>query len=80
MNADFEEQLRKYTPHAGIVDLYKQIININYFNKNKGKRDDLRRLKEQLTHSNNELVKARRLLLDETIDASDFKAIKATGI
>lgn len=57
--------------------LYKQVVNINYFNKNKGKRDDLARLKEQLSNANNDLAKARRLLLADTIDAADFKAIRA---
>lgn len=42
-------------PHPGIVDLYKQISNVNYFNKNKGKRDDLERMKEQLSQANNDL-------------------------
>ena len=76
VNADFEKEIRKYTPHPGIVDLYKQVININYFNKNKGKREDLEHLKEQRVQANNDLAKARKLLLAETIDASDFKAIK----
>jgi hypothetical protein len=58
VNAQFEEEMQKYTPHPGIVDLYKQIININYFNKTKDKRDDLARLKEQLAQANNELAKA----------------------
>lgn len=77
VNDRFEDEMRKYTPHPGIVDLYKQVININYFNKNKGKRDDLEHLKEQLAQANNDLAKARKLLLAETIDAKDFKAIKS---
>lgn len=51
--------------------------NINYFNKTKDKRDDLQHLKANLGEANGNLAKARKLLLAETIDATDFKAMKA---
>lgn len=51
-------------------------MNINYFNKNKGKREDLERMKQQLNDANGELAKARKLLLADAIDAADFKAMK----
>lgn len=77
VNAQFEEEISKYTPHPGIVDLYKQVLNINYFNKTKDKRHDLQHLKDRLSEANSNLAKARKLLLAESIDAADFKAMKA---
>ena len=28
VNTQFEEQIKKFTPHPGIVDLYRQVVNI----------------------------------------------------
>ncbi len=40
-------------------------------------RDDLQHLKANLGEAHGNLAKARKLLLAETIDATDFKAMKA---
>ena len=77
VNQDFENEIQRYTPHHGIVDLYKHIININYFNKNKEKRSDLQQLNTRLADANNDLAKARKLLLAEDIDPADYRSIKA---
>jgi len=79
INTRFEEEIQKYTPHAGIVDLYRHIVSINYINKNKGKRDDLQHLNNQLATANKELATARHLLVTESIDPSDYRSIK-TGL
>lgn len=77
VNQQFEEEVQKYTPHQGIVDLYKQIVNINYINKNKGKRGDLQQLNLQLAEANKDLARARKLILAEEIDPADYRAMKA---
>lgn len=79
INSRFEEEIQKYTPHPGIVDLYRHIVSINYINKNKGKRDDLQLLNNQLAAANKELATARHLLVTESIDPSDYRSVK-TGL
>lgn len=76
INETFLQELRKYKLNAGMLELYKEVILDVYKNQNKGKKDEKKAILQELNEQNSRLAKARELLLTETIDAEDYKAIK----
>lgn len=77
VNETFIQELRKYKPNAGYVELYKQVILDVYNNQRIDKRGEKRDLLRQIEEQNSRLSKARELLLSEAIDAVDYKEIKS---
>jgi len=76
INETFIQELRKYKPHLGYIELYKQVILDVYNTSQVGKHSDKKDLLRQINEQNSRLAKARELLLSEAIDTVDYKAIK----
>jgi site-specific DNA recombinase len=77
INADFERELRKYVPKAGMVELYRDVFcdvlmidSVDF---------DLKRkeLVSEISEQNNKLTKLRAMLLSDDIDSQDYKLMKA---
>ncbi|WP_410478697.1 recombinase family protein [Pedobacter aquatilis] len=77
VNADFERELRKLVPKAGMNDLYRQVVcdilidDIENF--------DIKRkeLVTEISDQNNKITKLRAMLLYEEIDSQDYKVMKS---
>jgi len=73
----FAKELRKYIPRPGMTDLYTEVVSRLYQAQTKGQRDDVKLIREELEEVNTWLVKARNKLVNDELDAADYKAIKA---
>jgi site-specific DNA recombinase len=76
-NELFIRELCKYIPRPGMDKVYSSVINTAYKIRTKAQRTDIASMTDQINTASNDIAKARRLLLKEEIDASDFRAIKA---
>jgi len=76
-NDSFVSELGKYVPNEGIAEIYKAVIKDIYHHATGSQSDGKRELLNQIQIENDRLAKARKLLLDDTIDANDYKTIKA---
>lgn len=76
-NELFVKELRKYVPHPAVVDLSKMIIAKAYQIQFKRKQSGSKQIIEEIDKLNIKLSKARELLLNDAIDAGDYKDIKA---
>ena len=72
----FGQELRKYIPRPGMIDLYTEVVSRLYKEQTKGQRDDIRAIREELEQVNAWLVKARNKLVNDELDAADYKTIK----
>lgn len=72
----FCRELRKYIPRPGMEKAYAHVINTAYKVRTKSQRDDIKSLSEQIDAANSDIVRGRKLLLKEEIDAQDFREIK----
>ena len=72
----FIQELQKYKPHPAMLLLYKQVILDVYNSQIADVKSEKKLLLREINEQNSRLAKARELLLSETIDASDYKAIK----
>lgn len=72
----FIQELRKYKPHPAMIELYKQVILDAYASQSNGAKNEKKLLLQEIGEQNSRLAKARELLLAETIDAGDYRAIK----
>lgn len=73
----FIQELRKYKPQPAMLQLYKQVI-LDVYNSQIGDvKNEKKLLLREINEQNSRLAKARELLLAETLDASDYKAIKS---
>lgn len=73
----FLQELQRFKPHKGMVELYKQVILDVYNSQLADKQSSKKELIQQINDQNGRLAKARELLLADAIDAMDYKAIKA---
>lgn len=78
-NELFLGELKKYVPCAGMLEVFKLVINEVYTTKTKNKTEELKALKTELEQLNSRVTKARDLLLAGDIDAGDYKDIKAAS-
>ncbi len=76
-NDTFIEELKKYKPHASVIDLYKIIISNTYKKQSAQKQSRSKQLVEEMNKINERLNKARQLLLSEDIDSIDYRTIKS---
>lgn len=76
-NELFVKELRKYVSHPAVVDLSKMIIAKAYQIQFKRKQSGSKQIIEEIDKLNIKLSKARELLLNDAIDAGDYKDIKA---
>ena len=58
-------------------EVYTDVISRMYHNQTKGERQGLKEIRAELEQLSNRLVKARNLLIDDQLDAADYKAIKS---
>lgn len=73
----FLQELRRFKPHAAMIELYKQVILDVYNSEMTYKQSSKKQLLKDINEQNSRLTKARELLLADAIDASDYKEIKA---
>ncbi len=76
VNERLGKELQKYTPKESIIELYKIIVKDVFLQRTGLQNDGRKELLHQIQIENDRLAKARRLLLDDAIDALDYKAIK----
>lgn len=69
-------ELAKWKPHPAIKELYKLILKDIYSQHAKARTQEIHSIKEEITRLTNRLNKARDLMLSDSIDPDDFKAIK----
>lgn len=72
----FSQELKKFVPRPGMIEVYKEVIHSHYQSQTKGQREDLKAIKGELEQLNTRLVKARNLLIDDQLDVADYKAVK----
>jgi site-specific DNA recombinase len=77
VNEQFSKELEKYIPKPGVAEVYKIVVR-NIYRKQSGSQSDERKgLLDQIQAENERLTKARKLLLDDAIDSSDYKLLKS---
>ncbi len=77
MNEKFLDELRKYVPHPFLINMYTTVINQEYKSQTKDQHQEYKILVERLTEAEKEFATARKLLLKEQIETSDYRTIKA---
>jgi site-specific DNA recombinase len=77
VNKEYESLLSEFSLNPKAKELFKLVILHVYENSYSMTASSKRNFVEQVTLLNNKISKARELLLDGDIDASDFKAIKS---
>ncbi|WP_096357583.1 recombinase family protein [Mucilaginibacter gotjawali] len=75
-NGTFLDDLKKFIPKPGMSELFKYIVNDVYSQQSGSQMDCRKDLLNRIQAENDRLAKARKLLLDETIDSADYKSIK----
>ena len=75
-NESFISELKKYTPQAEMIELYKLIFSQEFKTQSKSIHERYKQINEQISELNNNLAKARNLLITDAIDASDYRIIK----
>ena len=73
----FSKELKKLVPKPGMTEVYKLVIQEEFKSKTKFQREDVKLVKEALEKASNELVNARRLLLANEIEPSEYRLIKS---
>ena len=71
-----EKLLKKFIPMPGMEELYKQVIADIYKMQRGSNSDERQGISAQITKVQQKLTNARNLLVDEQIEAADFKIIK----
>jgi site-specific DNA recombinase len=72
----FSRELSKLVPNSGMTEVYKLVIQEEFKSKTKSQREDVKLVREALEKTSNELANARRLLLTNEIEPSEYRAIK----
>ena len=76
-NNSFVDELKQFIPKPGMAELFKLIIKDLYCRYNGSQSGGRKDLLNLIQAENDRLAKARKLLLDDAIDSSDYKSIKA---
>lgn len=77
VNRIFEDTLDDYVLNPKIAPIFKEVILDAYDNDTMFGRQDRKQYIEQITALNNKITKSRELLMNDDIDASDYKKIKS---
>jgi site-specific DNA recombinase len=72
----FSKELKKFIPRPGMTEVYKEVIQSLYKKQSRGGREDLREIREELELLNKRIAKARDRMIDDELDAADYKAVK----
>ncbi len=75
-NQLFSKELKKLIPKAGMTEVYSAVLQDEFKTKTKSQREDIKQVKEALEKANIELSNARKLLLSNEIEPSDYRSIK----
>jgi site-specific DNA recombinase len=75
-NTTFTERLRDYVLNDTAASLFKSVILDVYANEYRSTAGEKKQHIERITALNNKITKARELLLNDELDATDFKAVK----
>ena len=76
-NETFVDELKQYIPKSGMDELFRYVVNDVHSNEASIKIDGRKDLLAKIQTENDKLTKARKLLLDDAIDSTDYKTIKA---
>ncbi|WP_317173973.1 recombinase family protein [Mucilaginibacter glaciei] len=75
-NSIFEEHLKDYVLSPDAAALFKSVILDVYKNEHQTTGNSRKQFIDRITALNNKVTKARELLLNDDIDAADFRAVK----
>jgi site-specific DNA recombinase len=75
-NTIFEEHLKEYKLNPNAATLFKQVIMDVYKNEHLMTSSSRKQYIDRITGLNNKITKARELLLNDDIEAADFRAVK----
>ncbi len=75
-NSIFEDHLKEYTLNPDAATLFKQVIMDVYKNEHLVTSSSRKQYIDRITALNNKVTKARELLLNDDIEAADFRAVK----
>ncbi len=76
-NELFSKELKKLIPKSGMTEVYKVVLQEEFKTKTKAQREDVKQVKGALEKATNELGNARKLLLANEIEPSDYRSIKS---
>ena len=77
INADFVNELQKFVPLPGMIELFKEVVRDATLDTNQNFELDRKRLVTEITEQNNLLTKIRTMLLEDDIDLQDYKIMKS---
>ena len=76
-NELFSKELKKLVPKPGMTEVYKAVLQEEFKAQTKSQREDVKLVREALEKAGNELANARKLLLSNEIEPSEYRSIKA---
>jgi site-specific DNA recombinase len=76
VNEGFVQELQKWKPHPAIPQLYKLVLHMVYNQNDSVRRHSLVAVKDELQRQAMRHNKARELLLTDSMDPDDYRAIK----
>lgn len=76
-NQLFSNELKKLIPKPGMKEVYTAVLNEEFKSITKSQRGDIKQVKEALEKVNTELGNARKLLLNNEIEPSEYRLIKS---
>ena len=76
VNDTFVSHLQEYSLNTTAATLFKSVILDVYSNDYYSTASEKKQYVERITALNNKITKARELLLNDALEASDFKAVK----
>ena len=76
LNKEFLKDIEKYKPLAGMEDTYVNFINYYYKERMSGKNDLRKQILSQIAMLNKRTTKLRELLLNEELEAADYRSMK----
>lgn len=75
-NDSFVNELQQFVPKPGMAELFKLIVKDIYSQQVGSQSEGRKELLSQIQLQNDAITKARKLLLDDAIDSTDYKSIK----
>ncbi len=76
INELFVEDLKKFVPRHGSGEVFTELISAMLKVNNEATGSERKKIMGELEHYNNRLKKAREMLVDQKIEAEDFREIK----
>ncbi len=76
-NSLFSQELKKLVPKPGMSEVYKIVLQEEFKAQTKAQREDVKQVKVALEKATIELTNARKLLLSNEIEPSEYRSIKS---